>query len=37
MIVEKPEIGKRTGIGKAFDEMFAESLPIDYWCRINKK
>lgn len=35
--IEKPILEKRTGIGKAFDEMFKQSFPIHYWCQKNKK
>lgn len=35
--VDKPIIGKRTGIGQAFDEMFKETFPINYWAQTHKR
>lgn len=34
LVVEKPIIGKKTGVGQAFDQFLTETrLPIHEWCR----
>lgn len=35
--IPKPIIKERTTLGQAFDQMFKETLPINYWCKKNKK
>jgi hypothetical protein len=37
MHLEKPTIGKRTGIGKAFDELVLELLPYHKWEQEQKE
>lgn len=38
LIVEKPIIGKKTGVGQAFDQFLSNTkLPINEWCREQKR